>query len=134
MRSARSVRTTKQRCRKSEPQIEHIVLGSSSGLITNVVLTLSRKLLKIAHHELTLMNSRKVYTLSPERTSSASSGRMQIAFMRRRLHPPKFWKISEATRTSNFNILRRIALNSLYSWTGNDITIYFRFAANRINM
>ena len=35
---------------------------------------------------------------------------------------------------SNFTIYHNLAHNSLYSPTGNDVTIYFRSAANRTNV
>ena len=45
-----------------------------------------------------------------------------------------FFNISETTRTSNFKIYRKVALDSLYILTGNDVISYFRSAANRINV
>ena len=36
--------------------------------------------------------------------------------------------------TSNFNFYRNVAHESLHILTGNDIKIYFRSAANRINV
>ena len=40
----------------------------------------------------------------------------------------------ETARAGNFNINNNVSLGDLYTLTGNDVTIYFRLAANRINM
>ena len=45
-----------------------------------------------------------------------------------------FWEISEAARAINFNIYLSVALDSLYTSTRNDLIIYFRSAANCINV
>ena len=45
-----------------------------------------------------------------------------------------FLKIMETARASNFKIYHNIALDSLYVWNENDVIIYCRSAANRINV
>ena len=40
---------------------------------------------------------------------------------------------SDTTRASNVEIYHSIAFDSLYILTGNDVIIYFRSVANRIN-
>ena len=42
--------------------------------------------------------------------------------------------ISETAIANNYKIYHHIALGSLYISTGNDITVYFRAAVNRINV
>ena len=44
------------------------------------------------------------------------------------------FNISETTRASNFKMYRNVSLDSLYISTGNDVTIYFRQAANHTNV
>jgi len=45
-----------------------------------------------------------------------------------------FLDISEIIRDSDFKIYHHLTLDSLYISTGNDITSYFRSAANRTNV
>ena len=42
--------------------------------------------------------------------------------------------VSETTKESSFKIQQALAIVSLYIFTGNDVTSYFRSAANRINV
>ena len=42
--------------------------------------------------------------------------------------------VSETIRASDFKISHSVGLDSLYIWTGNDVTSYFRSAANRIDV
>ena len=44
-----------------------------------------------------------------------------------------FWYILKTAGASNLRIYYNIALDSLYISTGDDVIIYFRSAANRIN-
>ena len=52
----------------------------------------------------------------------------------RRRHKMFFGIARETIRASNFKNLTHHSLASLYIFTGKDVTIYFRSAANRINM
>ena len=45
-----------------------------------------------------------------------------------------FLNISETTRANDFTIYHNVAQDSLYISTENDVIIYFRPAANRINV
>jgi len=59
-----------------------------------------------------------------------------IVDVRRRLrrHEMIFFNISETIRASDFKIYHNVALDSLYISTGNDVTSYFRSAANQTNV
>ena len=52
----------------------------------------------------------------------------------RHCHETIFGNISETTKASNFKIYHNVAHESLYISTGNDITIFFRSAANRTDV
>ena len=45
-----------------------------------------------------------------------------------------FFNISETIRASLFKIYQKVALDSLYISTGNDVINYFRSEANRTNV
>ena len=56
---------------------------------------------------------------------------VDVRLRRRRRHEMIFFNISETIGDSDFKNYDRVALDSLYILTGNDIINYFRSAANR---
>ena len=109
----------------------------------NVRFRFSRKILKIPIHIFTQARNtgRWLATCSPELTSSATSDRLEIAFM-----PPLQSATSPSqsdlfrksrrllTKAGNFNIYYGVKPESLLISTENDVFSHFRSAANRINV
>ena len=52
----------------------------------------------------------------------------------RRHHEMIFFNTSETIRDNDFKIYHKVALDSLYIPTGNDVINYFRSAVNRTNV